>query len=464
MAAGEEVIEKETEFDIEALASEEQGEPSQAPARKPAPKRRLLLAGGVGLLLVLGAAMLYAAAARRYESTDDAFVEGHVTRISPRVQGTALRVVVDDNQQVRKGDLLVEIDPADFQARLSEARAALQAAVAKRDSAAAAELLTRVTAGATARQASYGVEAAGGDVSEARAKASADLGRAEQAAAVVEAAKAEIAEAEANLAAASAEESRLGADEARYRALYASGVVSEQQSEAAATAAATARARVAAARKRVASAEARLAEAKAATATAAREAERSGIQTTSAAARYRQEVGRREAVDTVPEQLAVKSSEVASAGAEVARAEAAVRQAELDLSYTEIRAPEDGRVTTKAVEQGSLVQPGQVILSLVSDEVWVLANFKETQVDLMRPDQAVELTVDAFPGRTLRGHVDSFQFGTGSRFSLLPAENATGNFVKVVQRLPVKVVVDESPDTIHLLAPGMSVEAAVKVR
>ncbi len=153
-----------------------------------------------------------------------------------------------------------------------------------------------------------------------------------------------------------------------------------------------------------------------------------------------------------------------TAAAEIEQAEAVVRQAELDLSYTKIYAPQDGRVTRKLVEQGALLQPGQELFVLVSAEMWVVANFKETQLNRMRPGQAVEIRLDAYPEKIFRGHVDSLQTGTGSRFSLLPPENATGNYVKIVQRLPVKIVFDELPDSEHLLAPGMSVEPEVKVR
>jgi membrane fusion protein (multidrug efflux system) len=155
---------------------------------------------------------------------------------------------------------------------------------------------------------------------------------------------------------------------------------------------------------------------------------------------------------------------VETTGAEIEHAEAAVRQAELDLSYTKIYAPDDGRITKKTVEQGALLQPGQALFALVPAEMWVVANFKETQLNRMRPGQLVEIKMDAYPDKRFRGHVDSFQTGTGSRFSLLPPENATGNYVKVVQRLPVKIVFDEQSDSEHLLAPGMSAEPEVKVQ
>ena len=152
------------------------------------------------------------------------------------------------------------------------------------------------------------------------------------------------------------------------------------------------------------------------------------------------------------------------AHADVEAARAALRNAELDLSYTRIRAPESGRVTRRAVEAGAYVQVGQALLAIVPAHVWVVANFKETQLTFMRPGQPVEVEVDAYPRRVFKGRVDSIQAGTGSRFSLLPPENATGNFIKVVQRVPVKIIFDEAPDSHYLLAPGMSVVPVVRIR
>ena len=153
-----------------------------------------------------------------------------------------------------------------------------------------------------------------------------------------------------------------------------------------------------------------------------------------------------------------------AAKAELSQSDAALRQAELDLSYTKILAPESGRVTRKAVEAGAYVSVGQSVLAIVPEESWVVANFKETQLARMRVGQAAEIRVDAYPDRTLHGRVDSIQDGTGARFSLLPAENATGNFVKVVQRVPVKILLVDKPSGGRALAPGMSVEATVDLR
>ncbi|WP_352432471.1 HlyD family secretion protein, partial [Pyrinomonas sp.] len=153
-----------------------------------------------------------------------------------------------------------------------------------------------------------------------------------------------------------------------------------------------------------------------------------------------------------------------TATASIEQLRAAVKQAELELSYTKIYAPASGRIARRAVEEGNLVQAGQPLVAIVSGEVWVVANFKETQIGQMHPGQTVEIYVDAYPDKVFRGHIDSMQAGTGSRFSLLPPENATGNYVKVVQRVPVKIVFDDPPDPQHMLVPGMSVEPEVRVR
>jgi membrane fusion protein (multidrug efflux system) len=175
--------------------------------------------------------------------------------------------------------------------------------------------------------------------------------------------------------------------------------------------------------------------------------------------------GRLQDANAAPERVEVSQSQVGTAEAAIQAAEAAVNQAELELSYAKITAPEDGFVTRKSVEEGQLVQVGAPLMAISqSDEVWVVANFKETQLEYMQPNQSVDIEVDAYPNEDFKGHVESVQAGTGSRFSVLPAENATGNFVKVVQRVPVKIVFDEPADKLKRLVPGMSVEPTVKVR
>jgi membrane fusion protein (multidrug efflux system) len=168
--------------------------------------------------------------------------------------------------------------------------------------------------------------------------------------------------------------------------------------------------------------------------------------------------------DIVLPKLAVSQSQLKTADATIEQLKAAVAQAELDLSYTVISAPEAGRVTRRTVERGAFVQPGEELFAVVPNRVWVIANYKETELTYMRPGQEVVIEVDTYPGKYLQGKVDSIQSGTGARFSLLPPENATGNYVKVVQRVPVKIVFDGEPWNNELLAPGLSVEAEVKIR
>jgi membrane fusion protein (multidrug efflux system) len=280
-----------------------------------------------------------------YQSTDDAFIEGHVAAISPRVSGHVLKVHSNHNQQVKAGDLLIELDPADYQARLDSERASLEAARA-------------------AAQQSH-----------------------------------------AQITAAEAEAHRTEIDLKRYQELAANDGTTKQRLDYATAAAQAAAAQLEAAKK-----------------------------------------------------------QAAAADAKATQNEAAVRQAELALSYTRIAAPHDGRVTKKSVEIGEYVTVGQPLLAIVGKDVWVVANYKETQLRRMRIGQKTVIKIDAYPARKLVGHVDSIQAGTGARFSLLPPENATGNYVKVVQRVPVKIVFDEEPNAPAGLAPGMSVVPEVRVR
>jgi len=251
-----------------------------------------------------------------HESTDDAFVDAHIILTAPKIAGRVATVHIDDNQDVKKGDLLVEIDPADAEAALAQAEAKL------------------------------------GHDQAAQLKADQDLKRQQD--------------------------------------LFRKGAISPQDRDTAIQNAATTK-------------------------------------------------------------------------ADVQTDKAAIQQTELNLSYTKIFAPEDGRVTKKAVEPGDYVQVGQNLFALVTPERWTTANFKETQLREMRPGQRAEVTVDAYPDHPLRGHVDSIQAGSGARFSLMPPENATGNYVKVVQRVPVKIVLDEQPDVQRALGPGMSVVPTVTV-
>ena len=279
------------------------------------PRARGALILGVSALIVASGYGTYQYVTSPWESTDDAYVEGHIVPVSPKASGHIARVLIKDNQEVRKGQLLAEIEPSDYAARL-----------------------TKVSA-------------------------------------LVEGARAKLRQAEA--------------DHSRYQALAAK--------------------------------------------------------------------------DEIPKQAldhAIAAKELAASDLAVQLAE--LRQAELNLSYTKICAPQTGRVTKRLVEAGGFVNVGQVLMAIVPSEVWVVANFKETQLKRMKPGQRAEIKVDAY-GHTLSGHIDSLQSGTGSRFSLLPPENAAGNFVKVVQRVPVKIVLDNTEE-VQRLVPGLSVEAEVEAK
>jgi membrane fusion protein, multidrug efflux system len=395
--------------------------PAAPPARRY--RRLVLLALGpiVGLALLtygIGFVMY----ARGHESTDDAFVDAHIVAMSPKVASYVARVYVDDNSHVKAGDLLVELDPRDFQARLEQVRANLAAAVQQHRAAIMNTRVVQRTAGAGVQQAEAAVAMAERQVDGARSR---------------------LEQARAQVTATEAEATRAAADVQRYESLLKYGAVSRQERDNAVATNDKAAADLEAARR-----------AQQAAADMLRQQE----------AQLAQERARLASAQAAPDQIAQTQAQADQLAAQIAQDEAAVRQAELELSYTKLYAPESGRVTRKSVEPGAYVQVGQTLFSIVPDRVWVVANFKETQLRHMRPGQSATVTVDAYPDRIFKGHVDSIQAGSGARFSLLPPENATGNYVKVVQRVPVKILIDEVPDPQHVLGPGMSVVPAVRVR
>jgi membrane fusion protein (multidrug efflux system) len=400
-----------------------------------------------------------------HEWTDDAFIEGRIIQISPKVAGHVLRVNVTDNQEVRQGDLLLEIDPRDYTARLMQARAVLQAALTKQQEAQSSVELVNVTANAGIQQAAASVALAKSAVQAAQAQVVMARSRLEQARAQVDTAQANAAQVRAQVAAAEAEVTRADADVKRAQELYRGDqIVSRRDLDHATKDARVAAAQLEAARKKVSASEAQVAEARAAQQTAAESLHYMESQVLEAQARVDEALGRLAAANAAPYQVAMSRFQADTASAEVAQARAAVERAELDLASTRLYAPEAGRVTRKAVEAGAYVQVGQSVMAIVPRDVWVVANFMETQLASMRPGQPVEIKVDAYPAKVFMGHVDSMQAGTGSRFSLLPPENATGNFVKVVQRIPVKIVFDTAPDPDYPLSPGMSVVPVVRVQ
>lgn len=307
------------------------------------------------------------------ETTDDAFLEAHVMQVAPQIAGTVKRVLVNDNQEVKAGDLLVELDPSDNQAVYDSAKANLDSSEAKL----------------------------------AQAKAQLD-----STAAALEQAKSDVAQFKANA-------DNTAKDLARNKELRQQGVVSQRDLD---------------------------------NAQAAADSNIAALD------------GKMKRVVAAQSDVNVNAAAVKSAEAQVELAKAMLQTASLRLGYTKIYAPVDGRVTRKNVEIGNYVQTGAALMAVVPHETWVVANYKETQLNHMRPGQPVDIYVDAYPKLKLKGRLDSIQKGTGTRFSLLPAENATGNYVKVVQRVPLKITLVDVPADAPILAPGMSVIPVVYTR
>ncbi len=415
-------------------------------------RRRLAFAALAVVVLVAG---VYGVRAWRYwdrhVSTDDAFVEAHVSPVSARVRGTVVEVLVADNAEVKAGAPLVRLDPRDLEVKVDQARAAVAAARSRLQMATAGVPMTDQTtrsqvaiATAGAAKAALGIDSAGRVVDERRSR-----GMARRAA---------VQAAQADVAARQSDYERAGLDRGRTQELLKRGLIARQEFDHAESAFKSAAAALEASRQRldfaraeVAQAEAEVASQEVAVAQAGRQREESYAALDHARSR-RGEVG-------------IRSAEAASAEAQMAEARAALREAELNLEYTTIKAPVDGRVTRRTVEVGQVVQPGQPLLAVVDVvRLWVVANYKETQLTHVRPGQRATISVDTHPGLTLRARVDSIQSGTGSRFSLLPPENASGNFVKVVQRIPVKLVLEPGQNGHALLVPGMSVVPVIELR
>ncbi|MGD0885467.1 MAG: HlyD family secretion protein [Thermodesulfovibrionales bacterium] len=340
---------------------------------------------GISAVIALIVLYFYVQYKKTHIATDDAFVDGHVHTVASKVSGTVKAVYVNDNQLVKAGDVLVEVDPVDYDVKVDEAASGLDAEKAK---------LTEMNAR---------VESAKKQFSERRAAA--------------EAARASVELQEANLRQAEL-------DIKRAEALYKKEVVSKERFEKTTTAYDVALAQVKAAQEGL------------------KEAEK--------------------AVET--QQAAVKQAEAAGTSqvAFIREKEALLRTARLNYGYTKIPAPSEGYVTKKSVEVGNQIQAGQPLMAVVPlNDIWITANYKETQLEKVSPGQNVEIKVDTYPGEKLKGTVDSIMSGSGAVFSLFPPENATGNFVKVVQRVPVKIVLNKDADRQHILRVGMSVEPTV---
>ena len=349
---------------MEDKTEKPEGTSSQVPPPAPPPPRKRkyrkqIYGGVIALVVIVIVIFYYFRFIAPYESTDDAFIDGYITYISPRVAGPVVKLLIRDNQEVNAGDELVDIDPSDYETAVAQDRANLDAAKSQLDSAKAQV-----------------------NVSEAK-----------------------VTQAQAAVVSADAANERAAADLKRYQSVETRAVskTSFDQTQAEAQSAA---ADLQSAQSQVKSADA---------------------------------------------EVTLSKADVESAGAAVEQAQARLQQAQLNLSYTTIVAPFAGRITARTVSKGNYVQPGQALFALVPRDVWVTANFKETQLTYMRPGQEVSVNIDAYPQQTFRAKVDSLQAGTGARFSLLPPENAVGNFVKIVQRVPVKIVfVEDLPTNLDI--------------
>lgn len=349
-------------------------------------RRPTIVAGSVVLAVLFFFGLYYIIDSFTHESTDDAFLDATTVSVAPRVAGQIKRLAVIDNQAVKAGDVLAEIDPRDFEIQVAQKKTA------------------RVAADANVKLLLSSIELLATQVGTADATAN---------------------QSEAQAAANQATAERADADLKRAEDLIRQRIISPQEFDTAKAVAASADATLKAAREKAASDRSKIAE-----------------------SRAELDAGRR-------------AWERAEAQADQAGVD--VQQADLNLSYTRITAPQDGRVTQKAVEQGDYVQVGQRLMALVANDIYVIANFKETQLRNIRPGQKVTITMDSLGGRKIAGRVESIQASSGAAFSLFPPENAVGNYVKVVQRVPVKILFDQPVEAAHVLGPGMSVVPSVRV-
>jgi membrane fusion protein, multidrug efflux system len=382
-------------------------------------RKRWIIAGSV-LVIVIASIFLWDYFSG-FESTDDAQVDVHLYPVSARISGYVQAVHVEDNEYVQEGATLVEIDPHDYQVSLAKAEADLE------------------TAQAAARALNIDVPISSVDTESQLKFTSSDI---ENAKAAIAAGEKQVAAAQARILEAEAENVKAQDDVQRYHLLLAKDELPKQIYDHAIATAQTNTAAVLAAKAEEASAEQNVAQAR---------------------SRLVEAIARDEDAHAGPQRVASTRAKALSAVADERQKKAELDQAELNLGYTKVLAPVSGEVTKKVVV-GLNVDPGEQLLTVVPlDQVWITANFKETQLKHMRPAQKVEITCDA-NGRSYKGHVDSISGATGPLFSLLPPENATGNYVKIVQRVPVKIVLEQGENRDHQLRPGMNVEAKVYLR
>jgi membrane fusion protein (multidrug efflux system) len=385
------------------------GQKPEVPAESPEKKRQKRIRIAAGVAVVGVAALLWWLHARNFEDTDDAQIDGYITAVSSRVPGTVMKVLVEDNQLVKQGDPLVELDTTDLDVAVAQARAA----VAQAEASLQAEQ-PNVSITATSNRTT--VQAAEDEVSNTQAE--------------LEAARRDLDQADANNRYAQQQKERAAQ-------LLASKTVPQADYDQRVSAADVAQAAVGSARQRVDQRKAKLQTAQSRLV---------------------------EARANAPRQLVAREAGLSVRQANLELARAQLRQAELGLGYAKVAAPVSGVIGKRSVNVGDRVQPGQQLMSITqTGDLWVTANFRETQIDRMQAGQKVTVHVDAID-RDYQGTVASFAGATGSRYSLLPPENATGNYVKVVQRIPVRINLDPKQPAMERLRPGMSVEPKVRVR
>lgn len=410
--------EQERDLNLEEEGGEPEGKKAGLFARKPYLR---VVFGLIALLLIVGVILFYIHS-RHWEDTDDAQVDGHIYNISARVSGHVTKVYYDDNQLVQAGAVLVEIDPSDYQIALENARANYQDLVAQAAATQSGVPLVR----SSARNSIAGAEV---DVTNA-------IAQIDSAKKQADAARAQLDQAQANAA-------KANSDVLRYEQLVKKQEISQQLFDTAIAAAKSANATVAAAQANVLSAE---------------------QEVNVASGRLSQARSSLANARVSPVNVRVTAQKATAADAAALRADAAVRQAQLNLDYTKLVSPVTGIVGHRSVEPGHNVSIGQMLMSVVPlDDLWITANFKETQLHHMFPGQHVKIHIDAL-NKDIEGTVDSLGAATGAVFSILPPENATGNYVKVVQRIPVKITYKRDQDPDQRLRPGMSVEANVNVQ
>jgi membrane fusion protein (multidrug efflux system) len=393
--------------------------------------RTRLIIGGVVLLAVLLGLFLYF---HNRESTDDAQVDGHITPIASKIYGRISKVLVNDNEPVKAGQVLAQIDPADYQAAVDQSKAAL--ALAESEARSAGVDVPRTTESAASDTSSANAQLAG---------AKADLMRAQSA--YQQAQTSDLAYAQANVAKSKANAELAKADLERYTPLMQKGEISKQQYDAA-------KANADASGSSLAADEQKLDQAR-------RSVDISRAEMEAAQARVQQAEAGVANAHADMKRVAISSADAQAKLAKVDQARAALAAAQLNLSYCNIVAPVVGVATHKQVEVGQIVQQGQGLMVVVPlQDVWVTANFKETQLRNMKAGQKAYVKVDTY-GKTFAGHLDSISGATGAVISLLPPENATGNYVKIVQRIPVKIILDPIPQNVAVLRPGMNVDVTV---